>query len=446
LDGRSLFLWPATEGNAVEAFRDQEMPLRRALGLPALTFYGVGIILGAGIYSVIGTAARPAGTALWLSFAFSSLVALFTAFSYAELATAYPRASAEFTYLRRAVPSWPGLALVTGLLVALSGAATAATVAIAFAGYLQIFVTVPHALVAWGLVVAATAINIAGVKESGWVNAAFTLLEAGGLILFVVVGASSDRFGAAFLAAPHFGIASGAALVFFSFLGFENIANLAEEARKPERDLPRAIFLSLVIATTLYILVAVAAVALLPPDQLGEAQAPLADAARARSPMIAGALGGIALFATANTALVSILVASRVIFGMAREHALPASIAAVLPRRKTPWIATLVVAATSAALVPFGKVGVVASLSSFASLLAFAAVNVALILLRRREPAQKRHFRVPGAIGWFPVLPAVGVLLTLGIATQLDGKALLSGTVAVAIFAGYAVWNHRSVS
>jgi amino acid transporter len=420
------------------------MQLKRALGLPALTFYGVGVILGAGIYSVIGAAAGRAGSALWLSFAISSFVALLTALSYAELATTYPRASAEFTYLRRALPRWPGLALVTGLLVALSGAATAATVAIAFAGYLQTFLDVHPSLVAWGLVAAATVLNVVGVKESGWVNAAFTLLEAGGLVLFVALGAGSERFGAAFSAAPHFGVVSATALVFFSFLGFENIANLAEEAKEPKRDLPRAIFLSLGIATTLYILVALAAVALLPPEQLAEAQAPLAEAARARSARIAGTLGGIALFATANTALVSMLVASRVIFGIAREGELPKSMAAVLPRRKTPWVATLAVAAVAAALVPFGKVGVVASLSSFAALLAFAAVNVALIVLRYREPREPRPFRVPGAIGRFPVLPAIGAATTIGVATQLDGTALASGAVVLAAFAGYSVWKHRA--
>lgn len=419
------------------------MALKRTLGLASLTFYGVGVILGAGIYSVLGAAAGRAGNALWLSFAISGLVACLTALSYAELATAYPQASAEFTYLRRALPRWPGVALVIGLLVALSGAATAATVAIAFAGYLRSFVELPVAVVAWGVLAAATALNVVGVKESGWVNTAFTLLEAGGLVLFILLGANSDRFGAALTAAPSFGVISGAALVFFSFLGFENIANLAEEAKEPKRDLPRAIFLSLGIATTLYILVALAAVALVPPEQLANTNAPLSDAAGARSTKLAGALGGIALFATANTALVSILVASRVVFGIAREGELPKAMASILPGRKTPWVATLVIAAVAAALVPVGKVDVVASLSSFASLLAFAGVNVALIVLRYREPREKRPFRVPGALGRFPILPALGAAATLGVATQLDTDALLSGSVVLALFAGYSVWRHR---
>ena len=201
--------------------------------------------------------------------------------------------------------------------------------------------------------------------------------------------------------------------------------------------------MSLGIATTLYILVALAAVALLPPEQLSEAQAPLSEAARARSTKVAGALARIALFATANTALVSMLVASRVIFGIAREGELPKSMAAVLPRRKTPWVATLAVAAVAASLVPVGNVGVVASLSSFASLLAFAAVNVALIVLRYREPGATRPFRVPGAIGRFPVLPAIGAATTIGVASQLGGTALVSGAVVLVTVSGYSAWKHR---
>jgi amino acid transporter len=419
------------------------MPLARALGLASLTFYGTGIILGAGIYSVLGVAAGHAGDALWLCFLASGLVALLTGFSYAELSTAHPRASAEFSYLNRALPRWPSVAIVTGLLVALSGACTAATVSIAFAGYLRTFVALPPHLVALVLLGAVTALNVVGVKESGWVNAVFTLVEAGGLVVFALLGATQPTFGEALASAPTLGIASGAALVFFSFLGFENIANLAEEAKHPKRDLPRAIFLSLGIAALLYVLVALAAVALLAPTALAESDAPLADAARRHSPRLAGALGGIALFATANTALVSILVSSRVVFGIAREKQLPGALARLLPARKTPWLATLLVAGVAAALVPLGKVGVVASLSSFASLLAFAAVNVALIVLRYREPRKQRPFRVPLAIGKFPVLPAVGAVLTLAVATQLEPAALVGGAIALAALGAYALWWTR---
>jgi amino acid transporter len=422
------------------------VPLKRALGLGTLTFYGVGIILGAGVYSVIGVAAGPAGDALWLSFALCSLVVLFTGFSYAELATAYPQAAAEFIYLRRALPKIPSIALVTGLLVALSGAATSATVAIAFASYLKTFVELPQFLVAWTLLVLAAGLNLVGVKQSGWVNVVFTLLEAGGLVAFIVVGMSSERFAEVLTAVPTTGVIAGAALVFFSFLGFENIANLAEEAKEPGRDLPRAIFLSLAVSTVLYVAVALAAVALMPAEELAGTEAPLSDAAKKSSPKVAGALGGIALFATANTALVSMLAASRVVFGIAREGGLPKIFAAILPARETPWTAILAVAAVSALLVPFGGVGVVASLSSFASLLAFAAVNVALVVLRYREPDQERPFRVPFAIGRFPIMPAIGVVTTLGIATQLERDALYGGLGALVLFAIYAIWRGRTTT
>jgi basic amino acid/polyamine antiporter, APA family len=238
-------------------------------------------------------------------------------------------------------------------------------------------------------------------------------------------------------------VISGAALVFFSYLGFENIANLAEEAKKPERDLPRAIFLSLGFSTTLYILVALAAVALVPPAQLAASAAPLADAARRASPRLAGALGGIALFATANTALVSMLVASRAVFGIARDGELPTVMAKLHSKRETPWVAILIVAAVACALVPFGKVGIVASISSFAALVAFATVHTALIVLRYRQPDMARPFRVRGSIGRFPILPALGVLSTLGVATQLERDALVGGGAALGLFAGYAFWRHH---
>jgi amino acid transporter len=420
------------------------MPLQRTLGLAGLTFYGLGIILGAGIYSVLGVAAGEAGEALWISFVVSGVVSLITALSYAELSTTHPETSAEFAYLRRAFPGWPAVGLVTGLLVALSGTATSATVAIAFAGYFTSLVDASPIVVAWAVLLGALALNLVGVRQSGWVNTAFTLVEVGGLVAFTVVGASTGAFADALDAAPTLGVLSGAALVFFSFLGFENVANLAEEAKEPERDLPRAIFLSLAVATTLYILVALAAVALLPGEELAASQAPLADAARERSESMAGALGGIALFATANTALVSMLVASRVVFGIARENEIPRALAALLPGRGTPWVATLLVAAGAAALVPFGSVGVVASVSSFASLVAFTGVNVALIVLRYAEPRKRRPFRVPGTIGRFPVLPAIGAATTLGVATQLDPAALLGGSVALILFAAYAFWRQRT--
>jgi APA family basic amino acid/polyamine antiporter len=408
--------------------------LKRVLGLPSLTFYGLGTILGAGIYSVLGAAAGTSGAGMWLGFAISAAVALLTALSYAELSTAYPEAGAEYVYLGKALPRWKAPAFATGILMASSGAATAATVSLAFAGYVGDLVPLPALATAAILLVAITGVAIVGIRESAGMAMAFTLIEAAGLVGVVVLGATRDGFGAALAEVPAPGpLLAGASLVFFSYLGFENIVNLAEEAKEPARTLPRAILISLGVSTALYVLVALAAVALLPADQLARSDAPLADAVAQVSPQLAGALRGIALFATANTALASLLSGSRLLYGMARGGDLPRPLAAVLPARKTPWLATLVVAGVAAGLLPLGEVAIVASVSSFASLLAFAAVNVALLVLRYRDPGLERPFRVPLSIGRFPVLPALGAAAALALVSQLAGTALIAGLGLVAV-------------
>jgi basic amino acid/polyamine antiporter, APA family len=407
--------------------------LKRSLGLPALTLYGLGTILGAGIYSVLGAAAGRVGEGVWLSFVVSALVALLTALSYAELATTYPRAGAEYFYLRRALPRVRWASFAAGIMMAASAAATAATVAIAFGGYLGSFVRAPELLLSAALLVALTAVALREVRESTGVTAIFTLIEASGLVLVVVVGATAEGFGEALAAKPTLAVLGGASLVFFSYLGFENIANLAEEAKDPGRDLPRAILLSLLIATALYVLVALALVALLAPAEAARSRAPLAEAVAQGAPRLAGALGGIALFATANTALAAILAGSRILFGISSGHDLPEPLQKVLPRHKTPWVATLVIVGIAAALLPLGSVETVASMSSFASLVAFSGVNTALLVLRYRDPDGKAAFRVPFTVGRIAVLPLVGLISNAILITQLGHTAVMGGTVALAI-------------
>jgi amino acid transporter len=418
--------------------------LRRTLGLPALTLYGLGTILGAGIYSVVGAAAGRAGPALWLSFLLSTLVAGLTALSYAELATAYPRAGAEYVYLRHALPKhhWP--AFVAGTMMAASSAATASTVSLAFAGYLERFIDLPRLVVAVGLILLLAGVALIGVRESVSMNIVFTLIEAAGLVLVIAVGATVENFGAALGMLPDAGVIGGAALVFFSFLGFENIANLAEEAKNPERNLPRAILLSLLVASVLYVLVALAAVALLPLDELTRSNAPLSAAVATKSPRVAGVLGAIALFATANTALAAVLSGSRLLYGIARGGDLPAATARVLPRRKTPWVATLAVVTFSVLLMPFGEVGVVAGISSFAALIAFGSVNFALIALRFRAPDLHRPFRVPFAIRSLPVLPTLGLASATILITQVGATSLAAGAGSLAVLLLLHVVLHRT--
>jgi APA family basic amino acid/polyamine antiporter len=418
--------------------------LERALGIPLLSLYGIGSILGAGIYSVIGEAAGRSGGALWMSFGLAALIAGLTAASYAELATALPRAGAEYAYLRRAFPRWPVAAGATGLLLALSSAATAATVSIAFSGYLAELIAVPRGGSSFALLALLTAVAALGIQHSAWTAAVLTAIEAGGLVLVIAAGFAAPHPTPALSAAPGPGVIGAAALVFFAYLGFENVANLAEEAREPARALPVALLASLAISSLLYLGVALAVVALAPPEALAASDAPLASAVAAVWPRAGRAMDWIALCATANTALASLLTGSRLLYGAARGGDLPRPLAAV-SRRKIPWVASLIVAAVAVALLPLGSVALVAGLSSFASLLAFFAVHAALVALRRREPGLERPFRVPFSIGRLPLLPLVGAGSSLLLVAALERAVLWRGALALAaVVAGCFAYQRRA--
>lgn len=417
--------------------------LRRTLGVGSLTFYSVGLILGAGIYSILGEAAGVAGPALWLAFLLASLAALVTGMSYAELATMYPKAGAEYVYLGKAWPRASWLRSAIGWSMASAGVATAATVSLAFGGYGESLTGVPAWALALLLMAAVCALNVIGVKEAAWANVLFTLVEVGGLIALVVVGARAPGFGEAILAAPHAGVLAGAGLVFFAFLGFENVANLAEEAKDPSRHLPRAILTAVAVSTVLYVLVALASVALLEPARLAQSGSPLADAMREGAPGLAGALGGVALFATANTALIAVTTSSRILFGMAREGDAPRPLSVVLPRRRTPAFAVALASAGAAAFLPLGRVALVGSVASLLSLVAFVAVNAALIRLRRAAPRHERPFRVPWSVRGWPVLPVLGVLLCVVLGAQFDALAYVigAGALLLGVLADRVPWG-----
>ena len=316
--------------------RDGEEPgLRRRLGLPSLTLYGLGLILGAGIYSIIGEAAAEAGRGLWLAFLLGAAIALLTGLSYAELAAMFPKAGAEYTYAAEAFPRRPWLASSTGYVLLGAGLATAATVAAAFGGYLGVFLDWPSWVGAIAVLVAAGAVALAGIRESAWANAAMTALEVGGLLLVVWLAFRHADVAGAVGFAPPAGLAAAGALVFFAYLGFEDLANLAEEAREPERRVPQAILLSVAISALLYALVGAAAIALAGADRLAGSDSPLAEAAAEAGPGYGGALAAIALAATANTVLITLVALSRMLLAMARGGHAPKPMRAVMPRRGT---------------------------------------------------------------------------------------------------------------
>jgi APA family basic amino acid/polyamine antiporter len=420
-------------------------PLKRTLTFPHLVFYGVGTMVGAGIYSVIGAAAMEAGAQLWLSFVLAGIAAVLTVLSYAELVAMYPDTGAEYNFLKAAFPQQPLFAFMAGFLIALNAAATSATVALAFTGYLNVFAEVPAMIIAPLLLAACTALNIAGIRESTWVSIGLICIEVAGLVLLVWSGFESGSMGKAFEGGSGVTQASGAAgiftataLIFFIFIGFEDVANLSEETRDPVKTVPRALVTSVLFTSALYVLVALAFIALSDLQDMGSSDSPLSAAAATIAPWRGQALAVAALFATASTALISLISISRMLFGMARGGDMPGFLSSTLPKRQTPWAAALVLFAAACLLLPLGDVKIVASVSSFGVLLVFAGVQAAMIALRLRQPERKRPFRVALSIGRFPVLPVIGIGLIAALITQFEPVVYAVGGGAIAF--GMAVY------
>lgn len=407
------------------------MKLKPVLGLVQLAFYGIGIIVGAGVYSVIGSAAGMAQQNLWLSFLIGAGVALLTGFSYAEMTTSFPSAGAEYKYLKEAMPGAGLIAFVVGLVVLIGGAAAAATVAVAFGGYLKTFLDVPEWLAASALLAACTGLNIWGLRESSWTNIAFTSIEVAGLALVIAAGTTTGRLLAPFWEATSTGVLPAASTVFFVYLGFEKISNMTEEVQNPARNIPIAIFLSLGVTAVLYVLVSLAVVVLAAPSELARSDAPVALAIENAWPGSGAVLSAIAIFSTANTVLISLVAGSRLAYSMGRENEIPAIFAAILPGRDTPWIAAIFTFALSEFLLPLGNLQVLAELSSLTALLAFLAVNLALIVLRYRLPDRPRPFRAPLSIGRMPVLSVLAIASICVLLANFDREIYMLGFGAI---------------
>jgi len=392
--------------------------LRRALGLWLLTFYGLGTIIGAGIYVLLGEVADEAGFAMPLAFLAAGLLAALTGLCYAELAGRLPEASGAAAYVAEGLGS-PWLSRVVGAGVLLTGIVTAASLARGASGYLAAFVDLPPAVAGGAFVLAFTAVACLGVRESIGIAAAMTVIEMAGLLLVIVVGAPAladlparlpemwPAGGAAWLA-----VGSGAFVAFFAFIGFESLANMAEEAKQPQRDMPRAILLAIVISTLLYVAIAVVVVLALPLDQLRHASAPLALVLETSSWASPRWLSLIALIAILSGILIQVVMSARLLYGMARRGLLPTWLGHVSPRSRAPVRATLTVGAltfVSAVVFPFGHL--VAATSSL-TLVIFLFVSLALWRLHRTRPPAVSGFRAPR---WVPPAAALFCIALLAI-------------------------------
>ena len=414
---------------------ESDTPLARRLGLWSTTLSGIGIILGAGIYVIIGAATRDAGSAVWLSFVMAAVLAGLTGLAYAELASMFPTAGASPVYIREAFGRHAGFVL--GWVRLWISVISASTVAIGFGGYLADLVGLP--VVGTSLVVIALSflIVVRGVRETVAVAILMTLLEVGGLLLVIVLGA--DALGSrSLLEMPRglVGLMTGAALVFFAFEGFEQIATLSEETRDPTRNIPRAILISIAASAILYVLVAIVSTSVLPWQELAESSSPLAEVAReAAGTTYSNLLAAIALFATFNTAMMMLATGARRAYGMATRHMLPKLFQTVGETRKTPWVAALVLSICAAAMAMVGDISFAAHTANAAVFLAFFAVNTTVVWLRWKKPELERPFRIPLSIGGVPLIPVLANLGILALASASDPRAalLVLGLLSVGI-------------
>ena len=400
------------------------------MGLFQLTMYGVGLTLGAGIYVLIGEAAGFAGNSMWISFGLGVIVAIFAGLSYSELAAMFPKAAAEYVFVKNAFKS-DFIGFIIGWLTAITSVIVGATVALGFGGYFTQFFDVPIVFTAIVLLAILSFVNFIGIKQSAWMNIIFALVTIAGLGIIVFLGLTFEAdTDVDYLHSPNgmSGILLAFVLIFFAFIGFEDMANVAEEVKKPKKTLPRAIILSVLITGTIYILVSLSSVRVLNWEELAQSTAPLADVASRGMGQNGGIiLSMIALFATASTVLITLVAGARILYGMAKDGSFPSFLGKIHHKTGTPWIAVIGILFTSIAFAFVGDIVIVANIVVFAVIITFAMVNLSVILLRYVKPQTERPFRVPLNIGKFPLLPLFGFGTTLYMATQFELEIILAG-------------------
>jgi basic amino acid/polyamine antiporter, APA family len=416
--------------------------LHRVLGLTEVTAGGVGIIIGAGIYVLLGAAAAHAGPLVWLAFLLAAGLSLLTGLSYAELSSMFPSSAGEYEYTRHALPEWVafvvGWTMIVGLVVA------AATVSIGFARYVGYFLDIDTRVVALGLLTVVSAIAMAGIKQSARLTVGLSAVQVGGLVLVVLIGLPHVGDVDLLTGDGAGGVLGAAALVFFAFIGFDEVITLSEETRDPTRTVPRALLLALGFSATLYVAVAVAAVSVLGPAALAASPRPLADVmAHVLGSRGATVVAAIAIVTTTNTTLLALTAASRVLYGMARAGAMPGRFAGVHARRGSPGRAIVAVTLAAAGFAALGDFAVIAAVTDFAVYVVFLAVNATVIVLRRTRPEIPRPFAVPGTVGSVPVVPVLGLGSVALMMTQLELLAIALGS-ALGVAGLVAGWLLRS--
>jgi APA family basic amino acid/polyamine antiporter len=435
--------------------------LHRAVGALDLTALGIGAIIGTGIFVIIGEAIAESGPAIVISFVLAGVTCIFSALAYAELASTLPVSGSAYTYAYATMGEV--LAWIIGWDLILEYGVSVAAVAVGWGAYFvelldSVFgVTVSDSISlppgeggdvnvpALVLVLAAAAVLIAGVRRSARSNTVMVVTKILVLLFFIVVALSAfdgDNF-SDFAPNGFGGIETAAALIFFAYIGFDAVSAGSEETKRPQRDLPIAIVGSLLIATVLYILVAIAAVGALPADQLAGQDAPLAVALSEGAGIGWGAdiVAFGALVAITSVVLTMLYGQTRVAFSMCRDGLMPERLAAVWERTRTPIILTVVFAVPIALVAAFVPLTDIAQLVNIGTLFAFLIVNIAVVWLRRTKPDMERGFRVP----LVPLVPLIGAALCVYLMTKLPGETWLRFGVWLLLGAVvYAIYGYRN--
>ncbi|MFZ4766330.1 MAG: APC family permease [Roseimicrobium sp.] len=394
-----------------------EPKLQQTLGFWQVAWYGLGSMLGAGIYALVGRAAESLGNAVWLAFAASMVAALLTGLSYACVGSRHPRAGGAAYVTHRAF-HWAWLSYMVGIAVMMSGLTSMATGSQAIAENLQkaLGFGFNPKWMAIAFVFMLGCIIYRGIRESMWVNLICTFVEASGLLFIIAVGIPwwgsvdylempvSPDGGSSF---TFLIVLQGAVLTFFSFIGFEDILNVSEEVKDAPRNVPRGLLAAMCAATVIYMAVAITAVSVVPWAELSKSSTPLMDVAHRAAPWFPGIDGlyiGITVFAIGNTALLNYIMGSRLLYGMSSQRLLPAVLGKVHARRHTPYVAVVVLFFIVSGLILAGGVRDLAEATVLLLLVVFTIVNLALLRLKSLPGEAKGHFEVPAIV---PLLGAI---------------------------------------
>ncbi|MFD9668779.1 APC family permease [Rhodococcus sp. NPDC059968] len=450
----------ATSSNAPDSNSPEQPSLKRVMGPGLLLLFIVGDILGTGIYALTGKVANQVGGAVWLPFLVAFVVAIITAFSYLELVTKFPKAAGAALYTHKAF-GVHFLTYMVAFAVMCSGITSASTASRAFAAnfveafHLDFSTGIGITLLGLGFMTLVGLVNFRGVSESVKTNVVLTCVELSGLLIIIMIGlwalgvgdgdfsqvATFDTGDRSALGA----VVAGTALAFFAMVGFEDSVNMAEECKEPSRIFPKVLLTGLIITGCIYVFVSITAIALVPVSELGEGDTPLLKVVQAGAPGFPiGIFAFITMFAVANTALINMLMASRLLYGMSREGVLPPPLGKVHTTRRTPYVAIVFTTILAFGLITF--VGEVPELGGTTALLllgVFTIVNITVLVLRK-QPVEHKHFRVP------TILPIIGAL-TCGFlvtpfadrpAVQYQIAGVLLG-IGVVLWAGTVVVNKR---